>query len=344
MSLALVAGVTVALASGPREAEKDVAEEHPVADYMANPVTYPGAATDFVTYPGAAAEDVRAWYGAVLARRVSEGYLRQEDAELLWAGLEQWIAEVDRGQSDGLGFYPMGIGDIFSVPKDDEPAPAAVEQIPADYVRYPGAAAEDVRARYGGLLAQLESEGAVTHAGADAMRANLEKWIAQVDSGELDELGFNPAGAGEIFAVTKGDEPAEEKVPEFVPDYDPKVEDSAGVGDDIICGLPTAPTTNCGVEGCTETRMHQHWGEDRCTVLGLICPVEGCDIPVCHDHDGVTYYCDGTAHSGGVCDGSCRGWSLAAWNEADTAPTAAPVSSGHHDDSHHGNGYHGGHH
>ena len=335
LSLVLVAGVTAAFAGGPRETEKDVAEGHPAADYMANPVTYPGAATDFVTYPGAAAEDVRAWYGAVLARRVSEGYLRQEDAELLWAGLEQWIAEVDRGQSDGLGFYPMGIGSIFSVPKDDEPAPSAVEQIPADYVRYPGAAAEDVRARYGGLLVQLESEGAVTHAGADAMRANLEKWIAQVDSGELDELGFNPAGAGEIFAVTKGDEPeevpernieeqpapAESEIPEFVPDYDPEVEDSTGAGDEPVIGelgssfydypvadasgVAVAGAAACPVAGCTEVTAHQHDGRWYC-FMHPVCPVEGCTAAGEHVHDGVVYSCNGAGHSvDGGCNGSC---------------------------------------
>lgn len=396
LSLALVAGVTVAFASGPRETEKDVAEEHPAADYMVNPVTYPGAATDFVTYPGAAAEDVRAWYGAVLARRVSEGYLRQEDAELLWAGLEQWIAEVDRGQSDGLGFYPMGIGDIFSVPKDDEPAPAAVEQIPADYVRYPGAAAEDVRARYGGLLVQLESEGAVTHAGADAMRANLEKWIAQVDSGELDELGFNPAGAGEIFAVTKGDEPeevpergvegqpapAESKIPEFVPDYDPKVEDSTKAGDEpagemgssfydytIVGtdenGYPVDEQGNslvfddsgnllmkvrsgyapCIRMDCNISQEHHHEGAEVVYHYNTL-PAElhVCPVEGCTVRGTHTH--DGVTYlcNGAHCGGVCDGSCAAAWNGADTVPTAAPVSSGHHGDSHHGNGYHGGHH
>lgn len=209
-----------------------------------------------------------------------------------------------------------------------------------DFVTYSGDGAEDVRTRYGALLARLVSEGTVTQAEADAMEAKLEEWIAQVDSGALDELQFNPAGAGEIFAVTRGGGPV---VTEFVPDYDPNTEDSAGAGDEPICNLPTAPTTNCGVEGCTETRMHQHSGE-HCAVLGLICPVEGCTIPVCHDHDGVTYYCNGAAHPGGVCDGSCRGWSLAVWNEADITPTNPPVSSGHHSDSHHGSGHHGGHH
>lgn len=145
------------------------------------------------------------------------------------------------------------------------------------------------------------------------------------------------------FAVGNPIGQGENEIPEFVPDYDPNVEDSAGTFGEPICNLPTAPTTNCGVEGCTETWMHQHQG-DHCIVLGMICPVEDCTIPVCHDHDGVTYYCNGAAHSGGVCDGSCRGWSLTAWNEADTTPTAAPVSNGHHSDSHHGNGYHGGHH
>lgn len=36
----------------------------------------------------------------------------------------------------------------------------------------------------------------------------MEEYIAQVDSGALDELQFNPAGNGEVFAVAKG-EPAD---------------------------------------------------------------------------------------------------------------------------------------
>ena len=114
-----------------------------------------------------------------------------------------------------------------------------------------------------------------------------------------------------------------------------------GTGDEIICGLPTAPTTNCGLEGCAETRLHCHQGEN-CILVDPaqlpVCPVEGCTVQGVHYHDGVIYRCNG-AHCGGVCDGSCA----AAWNGADTAPTAAPVSSGHHGAGH-GNGYHGGHH
>lgn len=287
-------------------------------------------------------------------------------------------------------------------------AEAPVESAPPQdgtdtLIRYPGTPVEELRTMYDVLLARRVAEGTVTQAEADAMRAGFEEAMAQVDSGEMDTLSFNPAGNGEWFAVSKGDpaagtvtyhgrtfnraslsaetlewldwylalpeedrlavsyepvelalalyddtEDAEQPAGDEAPageqglTHDPSVEDSAEAGDDIICSLPTAPTMNCGVEGCTETRMHQHAG-DRCIALGLICPVEGCDIPVCHDHDGVTYYCNGAAHGNGVCDGSCRGWSLTA-----PAPSAAPVradcypsGNGHHETGgHHGNGHH----
>lgn len=109
-------------------------------------------------------------------------------------------------------------------------------------------------------------------------------------------------------------------------------------------GKTTVPPY-CTDETCAVSGLHYHEnGEvvhcyDASPALLPVCPVEGCTVRGTHTHDGVAYRCNG-AHCGGVCDGSCA----TAWNEADTTPTAAPVSSGHHSDSHHGNGYHGGHH
>ena len=79
---------------------------------------------------------------------------------------------------------------------------------PDSLIVYPGAPAEDVRAEYKALLVRLVSEGAATQAEADHLEASMEEYIAQVDSGALDELQFNPAGNGEVFAVAKG-EPAD---------------------------------------------------------------------------------------------------------------------------------------
>ena len=113
---------------------------------------------------------------------------------------------------------------------------------------------------------------------------------------------------------------AEQTVPEVVPDYDPEVEDPAGEMGSSFYDYSVADASGVAA------------GK-------VVCPVEGCTVRGTHTHNGVTYLCNG-AHCGGVCDGSCA----TAWNGADTAPTAAPVSSGHHGESHHGNGYHGGHH
>lgn len=254
---------------------------------------------------------------------------------VLVAGVTVAFASAPRAESkapvdEPTVAEPAASEDPATVPIVAEPAVSEkdIEELPtADYVTYPGAAADDVRARYGELLTRLVSEGTVTQAEAKTLRGNLEKWIAQVDSGELDELQFNPAGAGEIFAVAKGGgpvaaeqpAPAEEEIPEFVPDYDPEVEDS----------IPEAPAA-----------------EEQPVAVDLplqipVCPVEGCTVRGVHYHDGVLYRCNG-AHCGGVCDGSCLG---AGWNQPDTAPQPGG-GYGHHGAGHHGtgngNGYHGG--
>lgn len=341
LSLALVAGVTVAFASGPREAP----------DEDSTTSTAPSTSVWRMSTDGNHGLRYFAlnldYLEQSLNKQVADGSMTREEADRIVGqaraisgdGVElEWVFQEDSGlvedSLDEDGNYRPGFNIFY---KDEDGKLIPVD--PATVVS-------------GFILPAAEENGwaeVVVYRGRAYNRADLSAetlewldWYKALPEEERLAVSYEPAELRE--QETPGTQDAEQPVPDFVPDYDPKVEDSAGAGDDIICGLPTAPTTNCGVEGCTETRMHQHWGEDRCTVLGLICPVEGCDIPVCHDHDGVTYYCDGTAHSGGVCDGSCRGWSLAAWNGADTAPTAAPVSSGHHGDSHHGNGYHGGHH
>lgn len=326
LSLVLVAGVTVAFASGPKaSAEKPAESKAPVIVENGDPVPVnasPVISEDGV--PGAIADQPMTLeeYTALLDGLVSGGKMSREDYDRLLdgaaKGLESqisvgacpylWVTEGGSYAIKGRRICTLaGCGNNSRHTHDGE--------------------------WYTGWEDTVTYDGR-TYNRADLSAETLEwlDWYRALPQEERLAVSYEPA------------ELREQAVPEFVPDYDPEVEDSAGAGDDIICGLPTAPTTNCGVEGCTETRMHQHWGEDRCVVLGLICPVEGCTIPVCHDHDGVTYYCNGAAHSGGVCDGSCRGWSLTAWNEADTAPSASPVSGGHHGDSHHGNGYQGGHH
>lgn len=85
----------------------------------------------------------------------------------------------------------------------------------------------------------------------------------------------------------------------YVPLYDSEgnVIGQFGVGNPVaegeLCSLPTAPTTECGLEGCNETRLHQHQGE-RCILVDPVCTVTGCTAEGYHTHDGVGY-CDGAA-------------------------------------------------
>ena len=85
----------------------------------------------------------------------------------------------------------------------------------------------------------------------------------------------------------------------------------------------TAPSTSCGVAGCTETRYHAH-NEGRTILLSEPCPVEGCTITGNHIHGDVCYSCNGAGHDGGACDGSCY-----------TYNTSAHHSESHHSSSHH---------
>lgn len=371
LSLMLVAGVTVAFASGPKEAP----------DEDSTTSTAPSTSVWSMTTDGNHGLRYFSlnldYLEQSLNKQVAGGSMTREEADriveqaraLSGNGEElEWVFQEDSGlvedSFDEDGNYRPGFNIFY---KDEggkltpvDPAtvvsgfilPAAEEKGWTEVVVYRGRAYNraDLSAE---TLEWLDWYRALPD--EEKLAVSYEPWELR-DAGEaagVTENAGQPSGETGLGHDPNGPEdsgeanppaPAESKIPEFVPDYDPATQDSAGTGSDIICGLPTAPTTDCGVEGCTETRMHQHWGEDRCVVLGLICPVEGCDIPVCHDHDGVTYYCNGAAHSGGVCDGSCRGWSLTAWNEADTTPSASPVSGGHHSDSHHGNGYQGGHH
>ncbi len=85
----------------------------------------------------------------------------------------------------------------------------------------------------------------------------------------------------------------------YVPLYDSEgnVIGQFGVSNPVaegeLCSLPTAPTTECGLEGCNETRLHQHQGE-RCILVDPVCTVTGCTAEGYHTHDGVGY-CDGAA-------------------------------------------------
>lgn len=69
----------------------------------------------------------------------------------------------------------------------------------------------------------------------------------------------------------------------------------------------------CPVEGCDQPGRHTHDGTLYCGYAHEggacsgsccpLCPVEGCDLPGRHFHDD-TLYC-GSVHAAGFCDGSC---------------------------------------
>lgn len=329
LSLMLVAGVTVAFASGPREAP----------DEDSTTSTAPSTSVWSMTTDGNHGLRYFSlnldYLEQSLNKQVANGSMTRDEADriveqaraLSGNGEElEWVFQEDSGlvhdSLDENGNYRPGFNIFY---KDEDGKLTPVD--PATVVS-------------GFILPAAEENGwaeVVVYRGRAYNRADLSAetlewldWYRALPEEERLAVSYEPA------------ELREQAVPEFVPDYDPEVEDSAGAGDDIICGLPTAPTTNCGVEGCTETRLHCHQGEN-CILVDPaqlpVCPVEGCTVQGVHYHDGVIYRCNG-AHCGGVCDGSCA----AAWNGADTAPTNPPVSGGHHSDSHHGNGYQGGHH
>lgn len=338
LSLVLVAGVTVAFASGPREAP----------DEDSTTSTAPSTSVWSMTTDGNHGLRYFSlnldYLEQSLNKQVADGSMPREEADrivgqaraLSGNGEElEWVFQEDSGlvedSLDENGTYQPGFNIFY---KDENGKLTPVD--PATVVS-------------GFILPAAEENGwaeVVVYRGRAYNRADLSAetlewldWYKALPAEERLAVSYEPWELRE--QETPGTQDAEQPVPDFVPDYDPAVEDSAGAGDDIICGLPTAPTTNCGVEGCTETRLHCHQGEN-CILVDPaqlpVCPVEGCTVRGTHTHDGVTYLCNG-AHCGGVCDGSCA----AAWNGADTAPTNPPVSSGHHGAGH-GNGYHGGHH
>jgi len=337
LSLVLVAGVTAAFASAPKAPDEDsTTSTAPAIGIQSVQLdAESGNVTEYTVNLDVLKQN--------LDRHVAEGTMTQTEADRVWAQAQEFAQGGKELIWSFQGDSGLTLDELHKVCYRDENG----NLIPVD----PATVAS-------GFI--FPAADPVTYHGRSYNRADLSAetlewldWYLALSEEEQLAVSYEPAElrGGELPTTEDAGQPAGDEAPagEQGLTHDPNgTKDSAGAGDDIICSLPTAPTMNCGVEGCTETRMHQHAG-DRCIALGLICPVEGCDIPVCHDHDGVTYYCNGAAHGNGVCDGSCRGWSLTA-----PAPSAAPVradcypsGNGHHETGgHHGNGHHetGGHH
>ncbi len=364
LSLALVAGVTVAFASGPKaSAEKPAESKAPVIVENGDPVPVnasPVISEDGV--PGAIADQPMTLeeYTALLDGLVSGGKMSREDYDRLLdgaaKGLESqisvgacpylWVTEGGSYAIKGRRICTLaGCGNNSRHTHDGE--------------------------WYTGWEDTVTYDGR-TYNRADLSAETLEwlDWYRALPEEERLAVSYEPA------------ELREQAVPEFVPDYDPEVEDSAGAGDEPAIGelgssfydytivgtdengYPVDEQGNrlifddsgklfmkvrsgyapCVRMDCDISQEHHHEGAEVVYHYNtlpaelLVCPVEGCTVQGVHYHDGVIYRCNG-AHCGGVCDGSCA----AAWNGADTAPTNPPVSSGHHGAGH-GNGYQGGHH
>lgn len=345
LSLMLVAGVTAAFASAPKAPDEDSTTS-----------TAPAIGIQSVKWD---AESGKVEEYSInldilkqnLDRHVSEGTMTQAEADRVWAQAQEfaqggkeliWSFQGDSGLTlDELHkvCYRDENGNLIPV----DPATVASGFIfpAADTVTYHGRSynradlsAETLEWLDWYLALSEEEQLAVSYEPAELRGGELP---TTVDAG-----AEQPAAEDDMVNIYKENGySVDENGYALVYDESGQLFMKAGWG----C-LPCIRTD------CTIAQDHYHEnGEVVYTYETLpaelpVCPVEGCDIPVCHDHDGVTYYCNGTAHSGGVCDGSCRGWSLAVWNGADTTPAADPVRANGYPsgNGHHGNGHHGGHH
>lgn len=253
---------------------------------------------------------------------------------------------------------------------------------PDSLIVYPGAPAEDVRAEYKALLVRLVSEGAATQAEADHLEASMEEYIAQVDSGALDELQFNPAGNGEVFAVAKG-EPADtvtyhgrsynradlsaetlewldwylalSEEEQLAVSYEPAELRGGELPTTEDAGQPAGDEAPAGEQGLT----HDPNGTKDSAGAG-ICTDESCPVSGEHHHEGdtVVHHYDTQPLEIPVCPvEGCTAWGTHTHDGAtylcsgahcggvcDGSCAAGVPSGGRHHGAGNGNGYHGGHH
>ncbi len=253
---------------------------------------------------------------------------------------------------------------------------------PDSLIVYPGAPAEDVRAEYKALLVRLVSEGAATQAEADHLEASMEEYIAQVDSGALDELQFNPAGNGEVFAVAKG-EPADtvtyhgrsynradlsaetlewldwylalSEEEQLAVSYEPAELRGGELPTTEDAGQPAGDEAPAGEQGLT----HDPNGTKDSAGAG-ICTDESCPVSGEHHHEGdtVVHHYDTQPLEIPVCPvEGCTAWGTHTHDGAtylcsgghcggvcDGSCAAGVPSGGRHHGAGNGNGHHGGHH
>lgn len=348
LSLVLVAGVTAAFASAPKAPDEDsTTSTAPAIGIQSVQLdAESGNVTEYTVNLDVLKQN--------LDRHVAEGTMTQTEADRVWAQAQEFAQGGKELIWSFQGDSGLTLDELHKVCYRDENG----NLIPVD----PATVAS-------GFI--FPAADPVTYHGRSYNRADLSAetlewldWYLALPEEEQLAVSYEPAElrGGELPTTEDAgaEQPAAEgELPPFVPEYDPQVEDSAGAGDDIICNLPTAPATNCGVEGCAVSGEHHHEGDtvvhhyDTQPLEIPVCPVEGCVEVMAHQHDGrwycfmhpvcaevgctitgehvhggVVYSCNG-AHSGGVCDGSCA---------------AGVPSGGRHHGAGNGNGHHGGHH
>lgn len=189
---------------------------------------------------------------------------------------------------------------------------------------------------YKTLLDQLVKDGKMTRTDADTIYASAKQLLEQ--HGEMAGLYVSDDGSFVVascrYPCTRADCVNESSHYHDGVLYAGKaIQDPAVSPEPVPSAAPsatsltsTAPSTSCGVAGCTETRYHAH-NEGRTILLSEPCPVEGCTITGNHIHSDVCYSCNGAGHDGGACDGSCYTYN--------TLNTSTHHSENHHSGSHH---------
>lgn len=270
------------------------------------------------------------------AQMAADGKLTQEEADAAMAAAEDMLEQARRGElklfMTGDGWvYGMGVSTMYYKDENGDLHPISPDTTDSGYVLD----LRDVN-EYDVELPIFDEDGNSVSADGGI--------VGRVDSriyGYELVTGSDAASGGLVGSAEAGD-----AVP--VP--------SAGPNPITAQPLVYSTNTSCGVAGCTETRLHQHQGDQcvlanpECPVQGCtqimahqhngrwhcfmhyVCPVQGCTITGDHIHDGVVYGCNGAGHSSGVCDGSCH-------LDNQTSTTSAAVST-HHSESHHKGGHH----
>lgn len=238
----------------------------------------------------------------LLAKKVADGEITQEEADQRLAATEEMLEQARRGEvkmvmaEDGM-FYGLGVSRMYYKDEDGNLVPFNPDIVASGYVLDEGLDISD----YNVELPTFDEDGNPVGSGIVGSRFYSYEVVTDADA----------ASGGLVGSVGA--------------DADAPVPSAAPAGAPTWLNAPVAPSTSCGVAGCTETRYHAH-NEGRTILLSDPCPVEGCTIIGNHIHGDVCYSCNGAGHDGGVCDGSCYTYA---------SPTDTHHSESHHSGEHH---------